>query len=215
MGLISQWSIASHTISLCNAGKQVFCNSRPHPQAAKECLYKKRMTPSVVPSNHDRPSPHRPKTVRFPPTRLASLERRKLAGRARTSRSRLRLIARGSTLELLADLLDARSARGGVDSRGVAEVGVDADEQLPAGGLDVLHHDVALGALLAVAARAVQLAEVGDLEAVDGHGARAVVLDHLVCGARGAAAGDGCVAVFLEGQGVCVVVRMGEVLRGG
>ena len=117
------------------------------------------------------------------------------------------------SLELLADGLDGGSAGTG-DGGGSAEVGVDADEQLSAGGLDVLHHHVALGALLAVAARAVQLAEVGDLEAVDGDGAGAVVLDHLVCGAGGAAAGDGCVAVLLEGQGICVVVSMCEVLRG-
>lgn len=72
---------------------------------------------------------------------------------------------------------------------------------------------MALGALLAVAARAVQFAEVGDLEAVDGDGAGAVVLDHLVRGASGASAGDGRVSVLLEGQGICVIVSMYEVLR--
>ena len=156
-----------------------------------------------------------PQSSHISPTRLARLERRELARSARTGRGRLGLVARGGALELLADLLDAGSASGAVDGGGVAEVGVDADEQLSAGGLDVLHHHVALGALLAVAARAVQLAEVGDLEAVDGDGAGAVVLDHLVCGAGGTAAGDGCVAVLLEGQGICVVVSMCEVLRGG
>jgi hypothetical protein len=146
--------------------------------------------------------------------RLARLHgRSELAGTARTCRSRLGLVARRSALELLADLLDASSTSSAVNGRSVAEVGVDADEQLSAGGLDVLHHHVALGALLAVAARAVQLAEVGDLEAVDGDGAGAVVLDHLVRGAGGASAGDGRISVLLEGQGICVIVSMYEILR--
>jgi hypothetical protein len=123
---------------------------------------------------------------------LARLERRsELAGVGSTSGGRLRLVARRRTLELLADLLDVGSAGSAVDGGSVAEVGVDADEQLAGGGLDVLDHDVALGALLAVPAGA-----------VDGDSSGAVVLDHLVLGSGSTAAGDGCVTVLLQGEGV-------------
>lgn len=84
-----------------------------------------------------------------------------------------------------ADLLDRSGAGVGRDGRGVAEVGVDADERLAVVRLDVLHHHRALPLRLAVAARPVQLAEVHHREAVDGHGPDAVVLDHLVVGACG------------------------------
>jgi hypothetical protein len=145
---------------------------------------------------------------------LARLERRsELARIACTRGSRLGLVARCSTLELLTDLLNTSSTSGAVNGRSVAKVGVDANEQLSAGGLDVLDHHVALGALLAVAARAVQLAKVGDLEAVDGDGASAVMLDDLVFGAGGASTGDGCVAILLESQSICVVVSMCEIRK--
>lgn len=138
---------------------------------------------------------------------LARLERRsELAGIRSTSRGRLGLVARSGTLELLADLLNTGRAGGAVDGSGVAKVGVDADEELAGGGLDILDHDVTLGALLAVSAGAVELTEVGDLEAVDGDGSGAVVLDHLVLGSGGTAAGDGGITILLQGEGVCTIV---------
>jgi hypothetical protein len=114
--------------------------------------------------------------------------------------NRLGLITGRSTLELLADSLDAGSASG--DGRGVTEVGVDADERLAVVGLDVLDDDVALVGLLAVTAAAVQFAKVHDGETVDGDGALAVVLDHLVVCALSSSANDLAVAVTLEGEGV-------------
>lgn len=112
------------------------------------------------------------------------------------------LVARSGALKFLADGLD----RGGAGARNggrVAKVRVDAGEELAVVGLDVLDDDVALDAALAVAARAVQLAEVHHGEAVDGHGALAVVLDNLVVGVLGTTALDVGVAVALESEGVC------------
>lgn len=77
----------------------------------------------------------------------------------------LGLVARGGALELLADGLD-RGGAGSRDGGRVAKVGVDARQDLAVVGLDVLDDDVALDAVLAVAARAVQLAEVDDGEAL-------------------------------------------------
>lgn len=113
----------------------------------------------------------------------------------------LGLVAGGGALELLADDLDGAGA-GARDGGRVAKVGVDARQDLSVVGLDVLDDDVALDAVLAVAAGAVELAKVDDGEAVDGHGALAVVLDDLVVGGLGAAALDQGVAVALEGEGV-------------
>jgi hypothetical protein len=176
-----------------------------YPLGLLQSLYKKRMTRR----RYDIQSPTFAccdpiaQSLRSKAIHLARLERRsELAGVGSTSGGRLRLVARRRTLELLADLLDVGSAGSAVDGGSVAEVGVDADEQLAGGGLDVLDHDVALGALLAVPAGAVELAEVGDLEAVDGDGSGAVVLDHLVLGSGSTAAGDGCVTVLLQGEGV-------------
>ena len=61
---------------------------------------------------------------------------------------------------------------------------------------------MALGALLAVSAGAVELAEVGNLEAVDGDGSGTVVLDDLVLGAGGTSTGDGGVTVLLQGESI-------------
>ncbi|KAJ8116580.1 hypothetical protein OPT61_g2028 [Boeremia exigua] len=135
-------------------------------------------------------------------TRLARGDGGELAGVGGTLGDGLGLAAGLGALELLADLLDAGSAGGAVDGGGVAEVGVDADEELAAVGLDVLDDNVALGALLAVSAGAVELAEVGDLEAVDGDGTGTVVLDDLVLSASGTTTGDGGVTVLLEGESV-------------
>lgn len=104
------------------------------------------------------------------------------------ARDLLGLVAGGGALVLDARLLDAGGARAG-DGGDVAVVGVDADQGLAVVGLDVLDDDVALAHGLAVAAGAVQLAKVDDGEAVDGHGAQAVVLDDLVVGSGGAAVG--------------------------
>ena len=55
----------------------------------------------------------------------------------------------------------------------------------------------------AVAARPVQLADVGGVKVLDRHGAPAIVLEHLVVGTAGAAAGDVRGAGgLLEGGGV-------------
>lgn len=55
---------------------------------------------------------------------------------------------------------------------------------------------------LAVAAGAVELAKVLDLEARDGDGSNAVVLDDLVLSALCATARDSAVTVTLEGQSI-------------
>ena len=81
------------------------------------------------------------------------------------------------TLVLLADLLDAGAARA-LNVGSVSVVGVDASKNLAARRFHVLDGDDTLGAVtLAVTARAVKLAEVGDGEAVDGDGRGTVVLD--------------------------------------
>lgn len=129
------------------------------------------------------------------------------------ARDLLGLVAGGGALVLDARLLDAGGAGAG-DGGDVAVVGVDAHQSLAVIGLDVLDDDVALAHGLAVAAGAVQLAEIDDGEAVNGHGAQAVVLDDLVVGAGGAAALDGRVAVALERQGVLAHGRPPHVLDG-
>lgn len=113
------------------------------------------------------------------------------------ARDLLGLVAGGGALVLDARLLDAGGAGAG-DGGDVAVVGVDADEGLAVVGLDVLDHDVALAHGLAVAAGAVQLAKVDDGEAVDGHGAQAVVLDDLVVGSGGAAVGKVSRMVYIR-----------------
>ena len=137
--------------------------------------------------------------------REQNLARRNLGVNASLAGARaksLGLLAVVVALELLADELGAGGAGVG-DGGDVAVVGVDAGEELAAGGLDVLDGDGALGAVaLAVAARAVQLAEVLHAEAVDGHGRGAVVLDHLVLGAARSAALDHGGSGALEGEGV-------------
>ena len=126
-----------------------------------------------------------------------------LASIARTGALLLRLlVVVVGTLILNTDLLDAAGAAR--DSRGIAIVGVDADEGLATGGLDAADLDGALELLAAVAAGAVQLAEVLHGEVLDGHLAAGVVLDDLVVGVAGAAADDavGAAAAALEGEGI-------------
>jgi hypothetical protein len=112
-----------------------------------------------------------------------------LASIARTGTLLLRLLVIVvGTLILNADLLDAASTAR--DSRGIAIVGVDADEGLAAGGLDAADLDGALELLVAVAGGAVQLAEILHGKVLDDHLAAGVVLDDLVVGVAGAATDD-------------------------
>ena len=70
--------------------------------------------------------------------------------------------------------------------------------------------------LLAVAARAVELAEVLDGEAVDRDGTNTVVLDDLVLGVASTTTDDLAVTVTLEGKSVLVLVGADDdVLEGG
>lgn len=103
---------------------------------------------------------------------------------------RLGLRAGLGALELLADGLDGAGAVAVVDGGRVTEVGVDTSKELAVGGLDVLHDDMALSGLLAVAARPVQLAEVVDGEAVNSDGTSAVLLDDLIFGSGSTTAND-------------------------
>ena len=105
-------------------------------------------------------------------------------------RDRLGLRAGLGALELLADGLDGAGAVAVVDGGRVTEVGVDTSKELAVGGLDVLHDDMALSGLLAVAARPVQLAEVVDGEAVNSDGTSAVLLDDLIFGSGSTTAND-------------------------
>ena len=81
---------------------------------------------------------------------------------------------------------------------GVAVVDVDAGHDLGALGPDVGEGRVALVHGVAVAARAVQLADVAGEEVLDRHRAAAVVLQHLVRRPASAAAVDVRGARFLE-----------------
>jgi hypothetical protein len=94
-------------------------------------------------------------------TRLASLDggSRVLAVVGRTLGNGRGLVARGGTLELLADGLDGGSAGVG-DGGAVTEVGVDASKHLSVVGLDVLDDNGAGNAVLAVTTSTVELAEV-------------------------------------------------------
>jgi hypothetical protein len=112
-----------------------------------------------------------------------------LASIARTGTLLLRLLVIVvGTLILYTDLLDAASTAR--DSRGIAIVGVDADEGLAAGGLDAADLNGALELLTAVAGGAVQLAEILHGKVLDDHLAAGVVLDDLVVGVAGATTDD-------------------------
>lgn len=145
--------------------------------------------------------------------RLASLDGGVLAGVAGAGADLGGLLAAVVALELRADLLDGGGAGAG-DGGGVAVVGVDTGEELSAIGLDVLDGDSALAHLLAVAARAVELAEGVDSEAVNGDRANTVVLDDLVISTLGTTADDLGAAVALEGKSVLADVDPPDVLDG-
>src|SRR3954447_9537122 len=119
--------------------------------------------------------------------------------------------------DLLAGVLEDRDV---AERRGVAVVGVDAGQRAALVGRGHVADDH--GALrlprLAVAARAVQLAEVLDLEAVDDHRAAggAVVLEHLVGGVQRATAEDRhgrAARLRLERRGVLADVLPPDVLQ--
>lgn len=114
-----------------------------------------------------------------------------------------------STLVLNTDLLNAASTA--INGGRVAEVRVNADQGLAVAGLDTADLHGTLELLLAVAAGAVQLAEVLDSEVLDDGRAAAVVLDDLVIGALGTTANDlvDAGAGTLEGEGVytCLLVH--------
>lgn len=82
------------------------------------------------------------------------------------------------TLELLADGLDTGGLGVG-DGGGIAEVLVDTSKDVTRGSNNTIDGDVTLVHGVAVAARAVQLAEVLDSEVGDGDSAGTVVLDDL------------------------------------
>jgi hypothetical protein len=152
--------------------------------------------------------------------RLASLDGGSsvLAVVGGTLRNGLGLVARSSSLELLADSLDAGSASTSDGSSStsrklalpqiqhefwhIPEVGVDTRKNLAVVGLDVLDDNAAGHRVLAVSAGAVELAEVGNLEAIDGDGALAVVLDDLVGSSLSTSTADGGVTVTLQGESI-------------
>lgn len=78
--------------------------------------------------------------------------------------------------------------------------------------LDVLDDNGASDRVLAVTASTVELAEVGNLETVDGDGSLTVVLDDLVGGRLGTATLDEGVTVTLEGKSVLADVDPPDVL---
>lgn len=72
-------------------------------------------------------------------------------------------------------------------------------------GVNIVQHDVASGHVVAVTTAAVQLAEILDVETRHLEGTAAVLLEHLVLGLEGTAAGDGSglpVSLLLDGEGV-------------
>lgn len=144
---------------------------------------------------------------------LARLDGGVLAGGAGAGSNLLGLVAGGGALELGADLLD-RGGAGVGDGGDIALVGVDTGEELAVVGLDVLHNNVASAHGLAVAARAVELAEVDSGEAINGDRSEAVVLNDLVLGASGTSTLDEGVAVTLEGKGVLADLLPPDVLDG-
>ena len=141
------------------------------------------------------------------PLALSDLRLAVAASVAGTRGDLRRLAARLDTLELSADLLDIGGAGAG-DGGGVAEVGVDTSKELAGLSDNVLDHDVALGGFLAVSARAVELAEIDDGEAVDSDGSGTVVLDDLVLCAGGTTASDGSITITLEGESVYNLVSI-------
>lgn len=111
------------------------------------------------------------------------------------------LVAVAVALEQVADRVDVLE-RATLDRHLVAEVAVDAGDDLCALDGEVDEVGGARALLLAVAAGAVQLADVLSGEVADGDGADAVVLNDLVVSIGGAASGNSSVAIALEREGV-------------
>jgi hypothetical protein len=124
-----------------------------------------------------------------------------VAARARSNLLGLLAVVIGS-LVLNADLLDAAGTAG--DGGSITVVGVDANERLAAASLDAADLNGTLELLLAISARAVQLAEVLNGEVFDDDGTAAVVLDDLVIGTLSTTTNDlvGAGAGTLEGEGI-------------
>lgn len=80
--------------------------------------------------------------------------------------------------------------------------------------LHVLDDNAARNRVLAVTASTVKLAEVRDLETVDGDDTLSVVLDNLVGGRLGTTTLDESVAVTLEGESILANVNPPDVLDG-
>jgi hypothetical protein len=80
--------------------------------------------------------------------------------------------------------------------------------------LDVLDDNAARDRVLAVTASTVELAEVGNLETVDGDSSLTVVLDNLVGGRLSTATLDEGVTVTLQGESILADVDPPDVLDG-
>ena len=84
----------------------------------------------------------------------------------------------------------------------------------PEAHLDVLDNDAARNRVLAVTASTVELAEVGNLETIDGDSSLTVVLDNLVGGRLSTATLDERVTVTLQGESILADVDPPDVLNG-
>ena len=80
--------------------------------------------------------------------------------------------------------------------------------------LDVLDDDAAGNGVLAVTASTVKLAEVGNLETIDGDDSLTVVLNNLVRGRLGASTLDHGVAITLQGKSILANIDPPDVLNG-
>ena len=80
--------------------------------------------------------------------------------------------------------------------------------------LDVLDDNAARDGVLAVTARTVELAEVGNLETIDGDDSLTVVLNNLVRGRLGASTLDHGVAITLQGKSILANIDPPDVLNG-
>ena len=139
-----------------------------------------------------------------PRTRLAGRKRVSVDARVAGARSNLFRLTRAlGGLVGRADVLDLSGASV-LDGGDITIVLVDTGEDLAVVGLDVGDGDGALRLGIAVTARAEELAEVGDDEAIDADLTGGVVLDHLVVGTLGTTADDLVRSVtLLEGECVC------------
>jgi hypothetical protein len=120
----------------------------------------------------------------------------------------LRLVAPNIPLALRASIEAVVRVR-----RLVAHVRVNPNQLASINSRHALHGNGARAVAAAVAARAVHLAVVFGVEVLDVDRAAAVVLDHLVRGVEGAAAGDVGRAVALDADGVFADIFEPEVFE--